>query len=189
MVATFTVNLDTGGADGGSGITETDTDVLGPPNIRFKRADDPTIDNNNPDTIPTAGTTFSRWKSIYLKCVNPPDTQVDNIVVFTDGTGFGTGITVNSVDDTVARTNASQSAYLVSDTDDETITSAFSSTVTDFFTFITGSGKTIGISEAGNIIDATLETSNYLILQMEIINTASPGNLADETITYEYDEI
>jgi len=57
-------------------------------------------------------------------------------------------------------------------------------------------GKTQGsplsgpsISEAGNIIDAVGETTDYLALQMEVDDTASPGDLANETLTFQYDEI
>ena len=47
-------------------------------------------------------------------------------------------------------------------------------------------GPSIG---GDNIIDAIGETSDYLVLQMEVDNTASPGNLTDETFTFRYDEI
>ena len=45
------------------------------------------------------------------------------------------------------------------------------------------------ISEAGGLIIASGETTNYIVLQMEVLDTASPGNLADETFTFRYDEI
>ncbi len=59
----------------------------------------------------------------------------------------------------------------------------------DFFTKTSGSPLTVSISEAGNLINAIGETTNYVVLQMEVINTASPANLTDETITWKYDEI
>ena len=45
------------------------------------------------------------------------------------------------------------------------------------------------ISEGGNVIDAVGETTDYLVLQMEVDDTASPGDLANETLTFQYDEI
>ena len=48
MVAGFSVYLDTGGTDGTPG-TSTDIDALGPPTLRFKQADNPTIDSVNPN--------------------------------------------------------------------------------------------------------------------------------------------
>jgi len=49
--------------------------------------------------------------------------------------------------------------------------------------------KTVTISEAGAIIDASGETTNYVGAQMDVADTASPGDLADETWTFQYDEI
>lgn len=189
MVASFEVFLDTIGSVGAPGAA-TSTDALGPPNIRYKRADNAIIDTLNPNIIPTTGTSFSRWKSQYIQCTVAPDTQVDNITIFTDGAGFGTGITVVVGDETPTKNSGSDAGYDPADTDDDPLTNhAGITATTDFFTFTSGSPKSISISEAGSLIDAIGETSDYLITQMEVINTASPGDLADETVTYEYDEI
>lgn len=189
MVSSFSVFVDTGGSVGSPAL-ETDTDPLGPPNIRYKRADNAIIDNNNPNVIPSAGTSYSRWKSQYLKCTAAPDTQVNNIHIDTDGVGFGTGITVVVGDETPAKNSGSSAGYDPADTDDDPLINHTQITgVTDFFSFTVGSPKTITISESGGIIDAVGETCDYIITQMEIINTASPGDLVNETIEYEYDEI
>ena len=73
--------------------------------------------------------------------------------------------------------------------DDSLVNHTAVNSITDFFSFTVGSPKSISISEAGGIIDAIGETSDYIVTQMEIINTAIPGDLPDETITYEHDEI
>ena len=189
MAAVFDVFYDFAGTDNTPG-TEQDTDALGPPNIRFKQADDATIDNQNPIPIPTAGTEFSRWKQIYLKCATAPDTQVDNIKFYTDGAGFGTGITLNVADQFPVKNSGADTGYDVSDADAVMTTHTDITSSTDAFTFTSGSplsGPTI--SEAGSIINAIGETTNYLVLQAEVISTASPGNKPDETLTFQYDEI
>lgn len=190
MVATFNVMLDFGGSDGSPG-TSTNTDALGPPNIRFKRADDATIDSNNPCTVPAAGTSYSRWKTMYLKCTGAPNTQVDNVKLYTDGAGFGTGITVKVGNQFGTKNSGATTGYEVAGTDDEELVAGHGivTTSTDIFTYTSGSALSITISESGSKIDATNETTNYVFTQMEIINTASPGNLADETWTWQYDEI
>jgi len=189
MVAAFNINLDTGGVIDTPGAS-TNTDPLGPPNIRYKRADNPTIDNNNPNIIPSTGTTLSRWKQNYLIATVAPDTQVNNVKIFTDGTGFGTGITVNVGDQLPPRTGATTPGYDPADTDDDPMTNHSDITaVTDFFTFTSASAKSVTISETGSIIDAIGETTDYLVTQMLVINTASPGDLANEIYTWEYDEI
>ena len=98
MSAVFDVYFDFGGSDASPG-TEQDTDALGPPQVRFKTADDATIDNNNPIPIPVAGTNYSYMKHLYLYCGTAPGTQVDNVRIYTDGGGFGAGITVYSGDE------------------------------------------------------------------------------------------
>ena len=52
MVATVHVFFDFAGSDNTPG-TQQDTNGLGPPNLRFKTADDATIDAINPIPIPT----------------------------------------------------------------------------------------------------------------------------------------
>ncbi|MCP6727658.1 MAG: hypothetical protein KJI69_06630, partial [Patescibacteria group bacterium] len=158
--------------------------------LRFKQADNATIDSSDPMPIPTAGTEFSRWKQIYLVCTTAPDTQVDNIRFFTDGTNFGTGITVRVADQFPVKTDLLDTGYDVSDANAVMTTHTDITTSSDAFTFTAASplsGITIG--EAGAIIDAINETTHYIVLQMEVISTASPGNLTDETFTLRYDEI
>lgn len=189
MVAAFEVTLDTGGTVDNPTLS-TDTDPLGPPNVRYKRADNSTIDNINPNIIPSAGTTNSRWKSLFLKCVTAPDTQVNNVKIYTDGTGFGTGITVNVGNETPIKNSSSSAGYDPADTNDDPLVNHVDITgVTDFFTFTSGSPKTVSISETGSIINAINETTDYVVTQMDVINTATPGDLANETITWEWDEI
>lgn len=195
MAASLSVYFDFGGLDASPG-TEQDVDALGPPNLRFKTADDATIDGNNPIPIPAAGTKRSYWKQIYLYCDVAPDTQIDNIKFYTDGGGFGTGIVLKVGEQFPTKNSGSDAGYEVAtgtpgDSGDEMVAAhaGLSSSVDAF-------GKTQGsplsgpsISEAGNIIDAVGETTNYLALQMEVDDTASPGDLANETLTFQYDEI
>lgn len=194
MAADMSVYFDFGGSDGSPG-TEQDTDALGPPRLRFKTADDATIDLNNPIPIPAAGTKYSYWKQIYLLCTVAPDTQVDNVKLYTDGTGFGTGISVKVGDEMPVKTLASDAGYEVAtgtpgDTGDEMVAAhADLSGSTDLFSYTSGSPKSITIGEAGAIINAQNETTNYVVLQMEVISTAAPGTLSNETITWRYDEI
>jgi hypothetical protein len=189
MAAEFSVYYDFGGSDNNPG-TEQDIDALGPPTLRFKQADNATIDANDPMPIPASGTEYSRWKQIYLYCDTAPDTQVDNVRFFTDGGGFGTGITVNVADQFPVKNSGADTGYDVSDANEVMTTHTDITSSTDAFTFTSGSPLSgPSISEAGNIIDAIGETTNYLVLQMEVESTASPGNLADETFTFRYDEI
>ena len=193
MVATFNVFYDFGGTDNTPG-TEQNVDSLGPPNIRFKTADDATINMLNPIPIPSSGTNYSYWKQIYLKCDTAPDTQVDNIKFFSDGTGFGTGITTNIGNEMPVKNSGADTGYDVATgtegtTGDIMTDHADITGVTDVFVYTEASPKSITISESGDIIDATGETTNYIVMQIAVTSSASPGDLPNETMTFQYDEI
>ena len=61
--------------------------------------------------------------------------------------------------------------------------------VTDAFSYTSGSTKSVSISESGSIINASGESTDYLVFQMAVGTSASPGNLSNETLTFRYDEI
>ena len=85
---------------------------------------------------------------------------------------------------------AVETGYDVSDANEIMTNHTDITSSTDAFTFNSGSPLSgPSISESGSVIDAISETTNYLVLQMEVIDTASPGNLTDETFTFRYDEI
>ena len=194
MVAVMDVYFDFGGTDG-SPATEQDTDALGPPRMRFKTADNATIDTNDPVPIPDAGTKYSYWKQIYLYCGTAPSTKVDNVKLYSDGAGFGTGITLKVGSQFPVKTNALNTGYEVAtgtpgDTGDEMVAAHAGLTGSvDMFTKTSGSPLAVSINEAGSIIDAIGETTNYVVLQMEVLSTAGPGDKADETLTFQYDEV
>lgn len=188
MVAAFDVMFDWGGSDNSPG-TSTDVDALGPPCIRFKVADDATIDSSDPIPIPAEGTGYSYWKHIYLKCSTAPSVQVDNVEFYTDGDGFGTGITLNVGDETPTHNSGDTTGYDVADAAEIMTEHTDITGVTDAFTYTSGSAKAVSISESGSVIDAENETTDYIVLQLAVASNATQGNLGDETLTFVYDEI
>lgn len=196
MVATVHVFFDNQGTDN-TPTNETDTDALSP-NLRFKTADDATIDAINPIPIPTTGVNNSFWKQIYIEVTTGTFTQIDNVQFYTDTTNFGTGIATFVGDQVAVKNSGSNAGYdvatgVVGTGGDAMETGANKHTDltsrTDAFSFGTACTKAITISEAGTLINATGESTDYLICQMEVGTTAGPGNLADETWTFQYDEI
>lgn len=190
MAAAFDIVVDTGGTAGTPGASTTVSTV------RMKTADDVTVDSNNPIPIPTSGTNYSYWKHVYMKCTTAPGTKVDNVRFYTDGTGFGTGITVFVGDGTQTKNSGSSSGYIpatgVAGTSGSEMTAShdYVSTSTDIFaTYTEDAPRTVSISEASAQIDAIGETTNYLVLQMNVASTASFGSLSTETMTFKYDEV
>lgn len=194
MPATVAVIFDNQGSNGAP-ANNTNITGLGPPELRFKTADNATIDTINPIPIPTSGTKYSYWKQIYLEVTGGTFTQIDNVKIYSDGSNFGTGITLNVGDETPTHNSGSDAGYEVAtgtpdDTGDEVVATHTGITgVTNMFSFTGGSPKSVSISEAGGVINATGESTDYVVLQVAVLNTATAGDLPDETLTFQYDEI
>lgn len=140
--------------------------------VRFKSVSATTVDQSNPITIPAAGTTNSFTKNLRLYCATAADTYIDNLRVYTDGTGFGTGITVNA-----SNVNAGYAAT--------TTTIAGGS---DFFGYTSGSELDLDAYHTASV-NATGFCGDILQLQMVVASTAVSGTKAAETVTFAYDEI
>jgi len=195
MVAAVSIYFSFGGVDGTPG-TGQDVDALGPPNLRFKLADNATIDTAAKLVIPAAGTNYSLWKQIYLYCDNADGHTLDNLKFYSDGTNsFGTGVVLQVGLQFPLKDHSSSGGYelptLTGDSGDEMVAGhtiiTSKASVFNYSSAAPLAGPSI--SEAGNVINAAAETSNYLVLQMDVADTAGPGELpVDETLTIQYDE-
>jgi len=183
MAATFNVAWDFGGTANTPGTVEASLT-----NLRFNNEDTNDQDTASPITIPTGGTAYSYWKQIYLHCTGAPSSYVNNVKIYTDGTLGWTGCTVKSANDTLTHNSASDAGYDPGQaavmTDHDTV-----ATTTSFFTYNSGSPKSVTISEASSQIDATNEYTDYVCLQLEVTSSATQGTQATETITWQYDEV
>lgn len=141
--------------------------------VRFKLADNATVDSNNPITIPSDNSTIGSFhKQIRLYCASAPDTQIDNLRLYTDGSGFGTGISVNATN--VGVTWSANATDLLSGN--------------DLFTYTSGSPMDIDATDSV-ALTATGYGGDIVKMQMTVASTASSGTLSAETITVAYDEI
>lgn len=145
--------------------------------IRFKDADNSTVDANNPLVIPAADSIYSYTKKLRAYMEAPPNTQIDNLRWYTDGNnGFGTGITVTVVNLGVT----SRAAYKTLQADS-----------TNLFTYTSASPLNGDGTDAGPFVPADDNSyiGDLIELQMAVASTASPGTLTAETLTLAYDEI
>jgi len=63
--------------------------------IRFKQADNDTVDANNPIPIPGAGTNYSYIKQFRFYAATTPANTINNLKFYSDGAnGFGTGVSL-----------------------------------------------------------------------------------------------
>lgn len=188
MAAVFDVVWDYGGSANTPGTTEESLT-----NLRFNVEDTNDQDTNSPVVIPGAGTEYSYIKHVYLDCTTAPDTQVDTMTVYTDGTlGWGTGFTVKVGDGTQTKTSASSAGYYPAATLGQAVMTGHDtvSASTDLFSYTSGSARSVSISETSNLINAINEKTDYLVLQLEVASTATAtGTKSAETITFSWSEI
>ena len=187
----MSVRYDFGGADAAPG-TNQDIDPLGPPNLRFKLADNATIDTNNKIVIPGAGLGpyYSYWKSIYLYCDDPDGNTISNVKLYSSGTNpFGTGVDVMVGLQFPTKNSGSNAGYEVANNANEMVAEHGGITSSaSIFNYTSASPLAISISEAGNVMNLATETTNYIILQMNVSNTATAGATATATWYFSYDE-
>jgi len=143
--------------------------------VRFKLADDQTVDANDPITIPSSATTTRSFhKGLRMYCATAPDTSLSGYAAYSDGSNtFGTGITVNA-----SNTGVTFSANA---------TSALPNG-TDLFAFTSGSPMALNVTDSSNQT-ATGFFGDLVKMQMNLASSASSGTLSAETVTMSYDEV
>lgn len=145
--------------------------------VRFKAADNSTVDTNDPIPVPGAGTNYSYTKKLRAYMEAPPSVNVSNLRWYTDGSsGFGTGIGVNYKN--LGNTwGANYITAMVGGTDLFTKTSAapIDGDVTNVGPFLPAANLTY----IGDLLE----------LQMSVASTATNGQLTAEVLTLAYDEI
>lgn len=165
MVATVTI-----GEKNGAGGTYTDK-TSG--TIRFKNADNATVDTANPMVIPGAGSDYSFEKWLRLRIgATGPSVQITNLKFYTDGSnGLGTGVLLWAKAVTAFATPA-----------EATGTAGY----TNAFSYTSGSALSLG---AGPYSTTNTEIGDHAVMMLEVQSTATQGQTPTETLTFSYDEI
>ena len=139
--------------------------------IRFKNADNATVDLVNPMVVPPSGTDYSFEKWLAFKVASGTYSQITNVKAYSDGgNGLGTGVGLYAKAVTAYATPA-----------EATSTSGY----TDFFTYTSGAALTLGAGP----FTSTGEKGDHLVMICTVASTASGGLTASETLTMAWDEI
>lgn len=163
MAATVQI-IEKNGA-GGTGTDKTSGTV------RFKNADNATVDLNNPMVKPPSGSDFSFEKWLRMNVTGGTYSQITNVKAYSDGSnGLGTGVLLWAKAVTAYSTPA-----------EATATTGY----TNFFTYTSGSSLTLGAGP----YTGTGEKADHLVMMMEVQSTASGGLTPSETLTLAWDEI
>ena len=142
--------------------------------VRFKSADEATVDTNNRLQIPGAGTDYSYTKQLRAYFNSAPSVDIQNLRAYSDGgNGFGTGVGVQyDVPAGGLGTFPNVNTNIAG---------------TDLFTKTSGSPIDLDVNNTGPHT-GTGYKGDILRLQMTVASTASSGQLTAETLTVAYDE-
>lgn len=139
--------------------------------VRFKSADETTVDTNNRLTVPGSGTNYSYTKQLQAFFNTAPSVDIQDLEAYSDGANnFGTGIGVQYDVQSAFQTQVNTD---IAGTD---LFTADSGTPIDMDA--TNTGPHTGTGYKGDI----------LRVQMSIDATASQGVLATESLTLAYTE-
>jgi hypothetical protein len=140
--------------------------------VRFKAADNATVDTADRLQIPAAGSIYSYTKQLRFYFDTAPSTDITNLRAYSDGSsGFGTGVSVG-----YANAGNTFSANVNTDISGTDLFTANSTAPIDLDVTNTGPHTSTGYK------------GDLLKLQMAVASTAGPGALSEETLTFAYDE-
>ena len=144
--------------------------------IRFKLADNANVDTNNPLTIPSSGSykTKSYSKHIRLYCATAPDTQIDNLRFYSDGTNNLCASVDVYASNIGIRFDGNATGAAV--------------TANDLFSYTSGSPMDVDAIHT-SAVTATGFCGDIIKMQMLVASDATSGAKPSETIMFAYDEI
>jgi len=153
-----------------NGAGGTTTDKTGG-TVRFKNADNSTVDLNNPMVKPGAGSDWSFEKWLRMNVTGGTYSQITNVGLYSDGSsGLGAGINIWAKAVTAYATPAEGTA---------------STGYANLFTYVTGARLSLGAGP----FTSTGEKGDHAVLLAEVTSSASGGLTPSETITLAWDEI
>jgi hypothetical protein len=160
-----TVQLIEKNGAGGTGTDKTSG------NVRFKNADNATVDLNDPLVKPTSGYDYSFEKWLRMSVTGGTYSQITNVRCYSDGAnGMGTGVEVYAKAVGTYATPA-----------EATATTGYA----DFFSYTSGAALSLGSGP----FTSTGEKGDHAVLMCRIANTVSGGLTPSETFSLAWDEI
>jgi hypothetical protein len=158
--------------------------------VRFKNANNATVDLVNPLVVPTSGQEYSFEKWLRLQITDAGGfTQLSDLEVYSDGSnGFGTGVKAwYAIEATF------QAPVVPDESQDPPFfngpsTGSPGDAMADLFGLTSGSPGSLG---AGPFTDGSPaeHIGSFIVLVMEVETTASAGVTPSETLTFAYSEI
>ncbi len=158
--------------------------------VRFKNADNASVDLNNPLVVPASLTEYSFQKYLRLRIDGGGFTQLSNLRAYSDGaSGFGTGVKVWYW--TAGSHAQPEEPPATVDPPHYPATGSPQTAGADLFSRTSASPIDLDAINAGPFVNGSPSEwiGDFLVLVMEIETTAVQGVLPSETLTFAYDEI
>ena len=168
-----------------NGVGETGTDKTSG-TVRFKNADNATVDANDKLVVPPSGQEYSFRKALRLYIAGGTFTEVANPQAYLDGAnGFGTGVKL-----WYALTGTYTQPTVPTESNDPPQFPG-ATPMADAFGLTSGSPGDMDAVNAGpfNSTGLPKDVGDYLNLVMEVETTATQGLTPSETLTFSYDEV
>lgn len=183
MAATVIIERHVGTATADGGTTKTDITSI---NTRASVADvHKTTETTDPIPIPAAGTNYSAWVSTRLNVTGAPTGTIDNLKWFSDGSSFGTGVTVVGADASTGATVGYREATTGPTTELTQVNhTGLDAAPVDVTTLTSGLPRALG----GSITATTGRFGDLFVYQFQVGSTASAGATAQNTFSWQYDE-
>lgn len=141
--------------------------------------------STNPIKIPAAGTNYSYWVSTRLATgATGPTGTINNIRWYGDGSaGWGTGVGCNVAQASSYR-QATGTQGVTGTVLNTTNHTGLTGAPQNFTTYTVGSPMSV----TGSTSSSNTDFGNYVVYQLTVGTTASPGTTNQETFTWLYDE-
>jgi len=161
MVATLTLRVYTSTGAGTESAAQTGIDLVS------ADSDTNSLGNRQANPITVGTNSYEKW--LKLKVDAAPDNGVTNFLAWGDG-AVDSSTTLMATGDYVTGVTPVATA---------------SSVATDDFTDYTSGNK---LQWDSGSYSATNDTTDYMVLQLQVDGDAAPGNWTQETVSYSYDE-
>ena len=154
--------------------------------VRFKSADNSTVDNNNRIVVPTANTEYSFEKWLRLNVTIAPAVDLQDMEFYMDGAnGWQSGIKLWA--DTIAAFDGTNGATKPVVTNDPPFGPDDATPMVDAFSYTSGAPLDIDVLNTGPHT-GTGQKGDYLVLVMEVEIATAVGALTPETATFRFKE-
>ena len=138
-------------------------------------------DTNNP--VPAVTTSYSYWANTRLHCTVVPANLINNLKWYSDGVSAGTGLTVNAAKASTGANAGYRQATSAVALNNTNHTGLDVASPTDASTYTSGSPLSLTGSTSTAIV-----FGDFVVFQLAVTASASPGAMSARTYTWQWDE-